>query len=109
MEDMIYTLKTAKRSGKELNACPFCGWENPSIRGKYIPSESGYINGFHVEYYSYYVQCNRCLSRSGEVGGHIIPNFELYHIAKMPMWATTNDVLRATAAEVWNKRTGEVN
>ena len=90
-----------------LKPCPFCGWENPSIKGDHVPSESDFESGLDVEYHSYFVQCNMCHAQSAKVGGHVIPNFRLYGIAELPMWATTDDALRGLSADTWNRRMSE--
>ncbi len=87
-----------------LIPCPFCGGTNLRIKGQCAPARLGRHAGIKTEYHTYFVQCNNCGAKSGEFGGHVIPNFRLYCMAKMPIWATTREVLRSMAIEAWNRR-----
>jgi hypothetical protein len=90
-------------SEKELKPCPFCGSMKLKIDSKQRVAGCTGINA-QVESMTYSVRCNVCHARGGTAGGLVIQGNLLAYIDSMPEWATTEDVLKDAAIELWNNR-----
>lgn len=90
----------------ELKPCPFCGNDKLKIDKKSVLD--GYNGlGERVDRHTYSVRCNICYARGPTVGGRIVKESESYRFTGLPVWATTDEVLKELAVDAWNERLGE--
>lgn len=86
----------------DLKPCPFCGGEKLKLESK--QKHVGHSIDMPVVNRTYSVRCNVCYARGGCVSGKVIDAWRLRRGLVMPEWLTTDEALKAEAAEAWNRR-----